>query len=51
MESEIYRYTTNSGALKVFKDILARARAATCESSSCIGKKKIRIKIIVEEVD
>jgi hypothetical protein len=51
MESTIIRYTTNHGALKIFKYILEKARASTTSSPSCIGKKKLRIKIIVEEVE
>jgi len=52
MNSSIIRYVgrRDKSALRVFQDILQRARRATFDSPTCLGEKKVRITISVEEI-
>jgi hypothetical protein len=52
MKSELTRYIGNKDkATNLFKYLLSKARKASVEQPCCILKKKVRIKIEVEEVN
>lgn len=53
MDSELTRYIGRSeGALRrAFKYILDATQRGTFESQSCLGEKKVKITISIEEID
>ena len=53
MDSELTRYIgSREGSMRrAFKYILEATRRGTFEQKSCLGEKKVRITISIEEID